>query len=120
MWAALLCAVACVASLWFGGFPVIGGTLGAYAVITLGAAPRRFGPDPADSVGDLSYGAYVWAFPMQQFAAFLLGPAVSWWAITVISLGPTLALAWVSWHLFENPCLALKRLRKVDHGLCLV
>lgn len=80
---------------------------GALLVVGLGASRRVRLPRLAGR-GDVSYGVYIWAFPMQQLAELVLrgagGPAAN-----LALAGPTtLALAYASWHLVERPCLRLK------------
>jgi peptidoglycan/LPS O-acetylase OafA/YrhL len=58
--------------------------------------------------GDFSYGVYVYAFPVQQTAAMLLGKHVSPALIFILSLPVTLVLAYLSWRLIEKPALRLK------------
>ncbi len=74
----------------------------AYVVIALGlhSTPvlRR-----AARFGDLSYGMYLYAFPMQQIVLDH-GPA---WGIVRCTLG-SLAAAFFSWHLVEAPALRFK------------
>lgn len=57
---------------------------------------------------DISYGVYIYAFPVQQLLAVAgaqrLGPG----PMAVLALALVLPLAWASWHLVERPCLALK------------
>lgn len=59
---------------------------------------------------DLSYGTYVYAFPVQQLLV-LLGVAQYGWAVTALScVAVTLPLAWLSWKLIEQPALRMKGL----------
>jgi peptidoglycan/LPS O-acetylase OafA/YrhL len=59
---------------------------------------------------DLSYGIYIWAFPMQQLVVLCglawLGP----WVTALIAFGVTLPLAFGSWKLIEEPALRLRHL----------
>jgi peptidoglycan/LPS O-acetylase OafA/YrhL len=58
--------------------------------------------------GDLSYGIYVYAFPVQQSVAAIwhdVDPLVMF----AIAFPVTYGLAFVSWRLIERPALALKR-----------
>ena len=74
----------------------------AYVVIALG----RFSTpvlNQAARFGDMSYGLYLYAFPMQQIVLDH-GPH---WPITRSTLG-TLAIAFLSWHLIEAPALRFK------------
>lgn len=67
--------------------------------------PWRFG-----RTTDLSYGTYVYAFPVQQLL-ILLGVAQYGWAATAVAcVVGTLPLAWLSWKLVEQPALRMKRI----------
>ena len=58
--------------------------------------------------GDLSYGIYLWAFPVQQtlMRAADGGLAPGW--LVLFSAAVTSTLAWASWRLIEAPALRLK------------
>ena len=77
-----------------------------YAVLSTGFAStpvlRR-----AARFGDLSYGLYLWAFPVQQLVVLLLGP-LSLWPNLLIVVIITAALAYASWHLLEKRALAAR------------
>jgi len=60
-----------------------------------------------NTVGDYSYGLYIYAFPVQQGMVALhpgIGPA----GLFSMSFLATLLLAVASWHLIEKPALGLK------------
>jgi peptidoglycan/LPS O-acetylase OafA/YrhL len=61
-------------------------------------------------LGDISYGTYLYAFPIQQTIVASYGPSVTPWLLTSFALGPTLILAWLSSRLVERPALQLKEL----------
>ena len=77
----------------------------AYLVLGLGASTKlaRIG-----SKRDLSYGLYVYAWPVQ--ATLLVLGAADWWlsAFVAASLALSLALAFLSWTWIEAPALRLK------------
>jgi peptidoglycan/LPS O-acetylase OafA/YrhL len=55
--------------------------------------------------GDLSYGIYIWHFPIiQSFISWQLFDTHPWLAVGGL-LGVVLLLAWLSWHLIEKPFL---------------
>lgn len=58
-------------------------------------------------IGDLSYGIYIWGFPVQQLTWYLLHPSQV--EMTLISIPVTYVLAYTSWHLLEKKVLRLKR-----------
>jgi peptidoglycan/LPS O-acetylase OafA/YrhL len=62
-----------------------------------------------EKVGDLSYGTYVFAFPIQQslitiFGLGSIGPN----ELTLMTVPVTLALAFLSWRLVEQPALRFR------------
>lgn len=59
-------------------------------------------------MGDLSYGLYLYGWPVQQAVRALL-PNVTWYELFAISLVTTLMISWLSWRLIEEPALQLKR-----------
>lgn len=78
----------------------------AYLTLWLGATLRiRVG-----SRNDISYGVYIYAFPVQQLL-FALGMSSRIGPITsaLLALGLALPLAFLSWHVVEEPALRLKR-----------
>ncbi len=79
----------------------------AYLLLWLGGRlPIRIGVD-----NDLSYGVYIYAFPVQQTLALAGAPAVlGFWGSVVAAVALTLPLAWASWALVERPALRLKNL----------
>jgi peptidoglycan/LPS O-acetylase OafA/YrhL len=94
---------------WGGGWARATGILAiAFAVLVLAfrtpAWLRRL-----TAPGELSYGIYVYAFPVQQSVAAIWG-AIDPLLMTAIAFPVTYGLAFLSWRLVERPALALKRL----------
>jgi peptidoglycan/LPS O-acetylase OafA/YrhL len=58
--------------------------------------------------GDFSYGLYLYAYPVQQLLVQHFGTATPAFLLFVLSFAITLALAVLSWHFVERPCLRLK------------
>jgi peptidoglycan/LPS O-acetylase OafA/YrhL len=58
-------------------------------------------------VGDISYGMYIYAFPIQQLVAYHL-PGISSLQMFAISLAATAIVAWLSWRWIERPALRFK------------
>ncbi|MBY0579669.1 MAG: acyltransferase [Burkholderiales bacterium] len=60
-----------------------------------------------NSMGDYSYGVYIYAFPVQQSVVALI-PGVPVLSMLTISASITLLLAVLSWHFLEQRVLGLK------------
>ncbi len=65
---------------------------------------------PKIPFGDLSYGVYLFHFPVEQTVAHLFPDVGSWWRMALMALPPTLLCAWLSWNLIEQPILSCKKL----------
>jgi len=80
---------------------------GAYPVLYLALSPR-FKKLPAARFGDLSYGLYIYGWPVEQTLLYLTRGQLAWWQLFALALPLSAALAFLSWHLVEAPCLRLK------------
>jgi peptidoglycan/LPS O-acetylase OafA/YrhL len=60
---------------------------------------------------DLSYGVYLYAWPIQSTIAFLTARSINPWTLSAISLALAGSVAWVSWTFVEKPALAVARNR---------
>jgi peptidoglycan/LPS O-acetylase OafA/YrhL len=90
----------CDGVIWFIALP--------YAVLWLGLrdAPS-WGIFRHLQRNDYSYGTYIWGMPIQQAVVAIIGPA-SLFSNLVLALVVVAAAAYLSWHLLEKHCLALK------------
>jgi peptidoglycan/LPS O-acetylase OafA/YrhL len=61
-------------------------------------------------VGDLSYGTYLWAFPVQQ-VVMMLAPGLPLLLAMAVPAAVTLVLAWLSWWFVEHRALSYKPAR---------
>jgi peptidoglycan/LPS O-acetylase OafA/YrhL len=64
--------------------------------------------------GDISYGTYIWAYPVQRVVNELLGFQSHWALSLILCLSFTLPIAWMSWRYVERPALAIKPKRRPD------
>jgi peptidoglycan/LPS O-acetylase OafA/YrhL len=80
---------------------------GCYLALWLALSPR-LPVIPAARYGDLSYGLYIYGWPVEQAVIWLTGGRAAWWQVFAIALPATAALAFLSWHLIERPALRLK------------
>jgi peptidoglycan/LPS O-acetylase OafA/YrhL len=78
----------------------------AYGVLCLGLAPPIRHP-VLDPRADLSYGTYLYGWPVQQ-SLHALFPTASAWLLLGPSLVLTLAVAALSWRFVERPALGWK------------
>lgn len=97
--AALGLAASIPAHLFIFAFPVCGGYLTLWAAFS-----RRIPVLRAARFGDLSYGLYIYGWPVEQCVVWLNGGTAPWWAVFLIAAPATAAIAFLSWHLVERPC----------------
>ena len=84
-----------------------------YAVIAFAMAkPARFAF--VERIGDLSYGTYLFGFPVQQIVIQLFGTAHHPLRTFALALPPTLLCAYASWHVIERRFMALKPRRRPE------
>lgn len=97
-----------IVSIWAGAFVALGIPFTAYLVLWLAVAVRR----PMRT--DLSYGVYIYAFPLQQLAVTLGLHALGFGPFLVVSASAALAVASLSWHFVERPAMDLRAIRLTD------
>lgn len=64
--------------------------------------------DGIKRVGDLSYGTYIYAFPIQQIIISLM-PCVNPHILTLLTIMIVIPIAFASWKLIEERALGLKK-----------
>lgn len=104
---AALCAGAL---LFFPQFSAAGSALfGSYVVFwfALAVSSRRLSQIGAHT--DLSYGVYLYAWPIQKLLLWN-DPLMSPWLVTGITIPLSMMCAFASWHAVEKPFLRLKRI----------
>jgi peptidoglycan/LPS O-acetylase OafA/YrhL len=94
--------------LWPPLFVLLVPILGGYALIVLAFHPSISWHDFARR-GDLSYGLYLYAFPIQQTLVFFFASYLSPMTLTLLAWPAAHACAWLSWHLVEAPALRAVR-----------
>jgi peptidoglycan/LPS O-acetylase OafA/YrhL len=88
-------------------FPLFGGYLAIYL-----AFDRRLPKIAATRFGDLSYGLYLFGWPIEALVMHLSGGTARWWQLFLISLPLATLAALLSWRLVEGPMLQLKPRRR--------
>lgn len=84
-------------------FPVAGAP-----IILLIGTSRWLRLPALQRVGDISYGTYLYGWPVEQVARSLAGPHPGWEMIFSISLPVAYALGYSSWWAVERPLLQYK------------
>jgi peptidoglycan/LPS O-acetylase OafA/YrhL len=107
---ALLCLATLLATLTTKGFAYV--VIPCVAYLTLFAA-MRLPVRSFDRRVDVSYGLYIYAFPVQQLLAMYGVTKFGFTPYFVCALGVALALAAASWFTIEKPSLSLKHLALV-------
>ncbi len=106
-WIAALSAAGLIAAAYFGVLPAAFAFFAAYPVIWLGAVQAPFlRLTPRGT--DISYGLYLYGWPVQQLLRAALGPGYSGYVFAAMAIPATAAVAFLSWRLIEKPALAFK------------
>jgi peptidoglycan/LPS O-acetylase OafA/YrhL len=103
---ALAALVGLVATAQFGLFLLLFPIFGGYLIIYL-ALDRRIPVLPAARFGDLSYGLYIYGWPVEQ-AVLYFRPGTGPVGLFLIAFPLTAAVALLSWHLVEKRALRWK------------
>ena len=114
-WALLalaLLALSIPARLFLVAFPLCGGYLTIYLALNNKLPNLR-----AARFGDLSYGLYIYGWPVEQCVVWYSGAAAPWWVVFLVSAPVTAAIAFLSWHLIERPSRWRSRRPKVEPAL---
>lgn len=101
---ALVCLAIVIASAVLGGLFTARLIPGNYFLLWLAYAAPKI-PDPITPHGDLSYGVYIYAFPMQQWAAHNFAIGRSWEGNIALALPLTVLCAALSWRFVEAPAM---------------
>lgn len=105
---ALLCFISLLlGACWPEVWAVILPTFGTYFILWFALNPRI--PLHAFAKhGDFSYGAYLYAWPVQQLAVLWFGTAFSPWLLVACVIPLSVLAGWCSWHLVEKRFIRLK------------
>lgn len=109
-WLLVLAAVIVLASSALPDYGLVAALPLAYLALGVGALVTH----PRASIRtDISYGTYIYGFPLQQLLA--TAGAAAWGVplFALVSLAATFAVATLSWHLVERPTMKFKRRRPV-------
>lgn len=77
------------------------------AILLLGLGARL--PVRLGATNDISYGMYIWAWPLQQLLVVLGSPALGPVGSIVLSIVVTIPVAWASWKYVEKPAMGLRK-----------
>ncbi len=97
--AALGLALSIPARLFLVGFALFGSYLAIYLALN-----RKLPPVPAARFGDLSYGLYIYGWPIEQCVVYFSGATAPWWEVFGVSLALAVPTAFLSWHGIERRC----------------
>ena len=78
----------------------------AYAIFFLAYGVKHINID--NSLGDVSYGVYIYAWPVQQVVAQFF-PSLNPYTHTLVATPVVFGLAYLSWSLVEKPALGFKK-----------
>ncbi len=90
------------------GFVELLPIFGSYVLLYLAYEPRLLKVRVGRGV-DLSYGIYLYAWPVQQLIVQGFGSALNPYTLSIAALAVSAGFAWLSWRFVEQPFLRLKR-----------
>ena len=100
----LLCLIVWIVS-FFTPYRVIANYIVVPYIILFVATSQLFVFKSIQRIPDISYGLYLYAFPVQQSLAALYGTRLSVSVFALLSLCATIPFAWLSWKYIEEPFL---------------
>ncbi len=104
---ALVALAGLVLTVRYGHFILLFSLFGSYLALWLALTPRL----PllkAARFGDFSYGLYIYGWPSEAAVIWALGGHAPWWEVFLLGFALAAALAFLSWHLVEQPALRFK------------
>lgn len=103
-WIAALSAVGLIVAAYFGILQDTFCYFAAYPIVWLGMSSTS--PLSKSGVGaDVSYGIYLYGWPVAQLAKVALGPSLGGYEMAAVVLPLATACGWLSWYFIENPLL---------------
>lgn len=102
--AALSAAAMGVGCFFYAGISAMMPIAGAYLMLWV-AFGVRFGVRGVARYGDISYGTYLYAFPIEQLLMRYFGGTMAPWRLFLLATPLTLAMAAASWYAVERPFL---------------
>jgi peptidoglycan/LPS O-acetylase OafA/YrhL len=99
------------ACLWLQGFYIVFPFTGTYLIFCFAYNPRIRFYDFAKR-GDLSYGLYLYGWPVGQLVMYFFGKHIDANRLFFISFPIVFLSAYLSWHIVEDPFLKMKRFIK--------
>ncbi|WP_331539486.1 acyltransferase [Phenylobacterium sp.] len=116
VWIALACAAVIGAALLVHKTMFVFPPCAAYLILYLGVS-APFDLRTPRWLGDVSYGAYLYGWPVEQMVKIALGERAAWWQVFGLGLAGALTLGFISWRLIEKPALRLKGVVPADWSL---
>lgn len=98
--------VVAVIAIYFQSYDLVKHIVLPIIILTIGFIPIPFFSS-FDKFGDMSYGIYIYSFPVQQTLVYLFHLKV--YMLILVSLFVSIALGYLSWHLIEKRALKLKQ-----------
>jgi peptidoglycan/LPS O-acetylase OafA/YrhL len=81
-------------------------------IICFGIHPIKFINTIEERIGDLSYGIYIYSFPIQQTLVYYWGP--NQYQLMISSAAIAICFACFSWHVVESKALQLKNIQPFE------
>jgi len=114
-WSAWACGVALIASGQLGGFKAVEPFALSWLLLSLAQANAPWA-SALTRHADLSYGIYLYAWPVKQLLVWQFGPTINPYALFAMTTPITALLAAMSWFAVEKPFLRARAKRSEPGG----
>ena len=88
--------------------------IGTYILFVMGYSPNISMPN-VHKIGDLSYGIYIFGWPIQQIIMQQSGYSMTWYMNFLLSMPFILVMACISWNCVEKTSLKFKSLAQIPY-----
>jgi peptidoglycan/LPS O-acetylase OafA/YrhL len=107
-WIALACVALVIVTGWYGKYMFLAVATAGMYLVYYAAYQQTIKLSHVGERVDLSYGVYLYAWPVQNLLVYYFAKSFNVWAVIGLTLPFTLALAALSWHFIEAPFLVKK------------
>lgn len=107
-----ICSCLLIISFYFDIFKYTHYTLLPIICVSFGISSWKYIDQLGNKMGDLSYGIYIFGFPVQQMIEYFLAPTPL--EMMLYTFPVVIFISYFSWHYIEKPLLKFKKILKFE------